>query len=119
MRLKERVTGSSARVMSLIKAWQKGRSRLVICEAGDGALFGHDAFTRELERSGATQVVAHGLDTGILSPCTAQSAAAGNAGQLDRVVAESRRRRARFAQQSDLQRDRPNPACGDRGQADL
>jgi transcriptional regulator EpsA len=46
--------------LNLIKAWQKRRFRPVICETGDGALLGRGAFTRELERIGATQVVAHG-----------------------------------------------------------
>src|SRR5688572_25843734 len=46
--------------LSLIKAWKTRRFRPVICEAGDGVLLGRGAFTRELERIGATQVVAHG-----------------------------------------------------------
>jgi transcriptional regulator EpsA len=46
--------------LKLIKAWQKRCFRPVICEAGDRALLGHGAFTRELERIGATQLVAHG-----------------------------------------------------------
>jgi transcriptional regulator EpsA len=46
--------------LNLIKAWKKRRFRPVIGEAGDDALFGRGAFTRELERIGATQVVAHG-----------------------------------------------------------
>jgi ATP/maltotriose-dependent transcriptional regulator MalT len=45
---------------NLIKAGQKRRFRPLICEAGDGALLGRGAFTRELERIGATQLVAHG-----------------------------------------------------------
>jgi transcriptional regulator EpsA len=209
--------------LKLIKAWQKRRFRPVICEAGDRALLGRGAFTRELERIGATQLVAHGthdangdvesfftlacrpgtvgprqayllqmavpflhsawvrtqlngaaesdhleragksvltpreqqilrwiylgktngevgailslsaltvknhvhkilhklnvfnrtqavakaLDTRILSPCTLESDTAANAGEVDPMVAESRRRRARFALQSDLRRDRP------------
>lgn len=46
--------------LNLIKAWQKRRFRPVICEAGHGALLGRGVFRRELERIGATQVVAHG-----------------------------------------------------------
>ena len=45
---------------NLITAWKKRRFRPVICEAGDGVALGRGAFTRELERTGATQVVAHG-----------------------------------------------------------
>src|SRR5688500_3760080 len=46
--------------LKLIEAWQKRRFRPVICEAGDRALLARGAFTRELERIGATQLVAHG-----------------------------------------------------------
>lgn len=45
---------------NLITAWKKRRFRPVICEAGDGVALCRGAFTRELERIGATQVVAHG-----------------------------------------------------------
>lgn len=45
---------------NLIKAWKERRFRPVICEARDGLPLGRGAFTRELERIGATQVVVHG-----------------------------------------------------------
>lgn len=46
--------------LNLIKTWQKRHFRPVICEAGDGALLGRGAFSRELQRIGATQLIAHG-----------------------------------------------------------
>src|ERR687896_1591897 len=42
--------------LKFIEAWQKRRFRPVICEAGDRTLLGRSAFTRELERIGATQL---------------------------------------------------------------
>jgi transcriptional regulator EpsA len=45
---------------SLIKAWEERRFRPVTCEAGNGSQFAGGAFARELERTGATQLFAHG-----------------------------------------------------------
>jgi transcriptional regulator EpsA len=44
----------------LVKAWEERRFRPVICDAEDGLTLGRGAFTRELERIGATQLVVHG-----------------------------------------------------------
>jgi len=44
----------------LIKAWEERRFRPLICEAGNSSPYAGDAFTRELERMGATQLLAHG-----------------------------------------------------------
>ncbi len=46
---------------SLIKAWKERRFRPVICEAGDVSSNCGGAFARELQRVGASQVVAHGM----------------------------------------------------------
>ncbi|HEV8644635.1 MAG TPA: XrtB/PEP-CTERM-associated transcriptional regulator EpsA [Burkholderiales bacterium] len=45
---------------SLIKAWEERHFRPVICEGGNGGQFANGAFARELERMGATQLLAHG-----------------------------------------------------------
>ncbi len=45
----------------LIKAWKERRFNPVICDARDGATLGTGAFARELQRVGATQVLAHGV----------------------------------------------------------
>ncbi len=45
----------------LIKAWKGRRFHPVICDARDGATLGAGAFARELQRVGATQVLAHGV----------------------------------------------------------
>ena len=45
---------------SLIKAWEERHFRPVIYEAGNGSQFASGAFGRELERMGATQLLAHG-----------------------------------------------------------
>jgi transcriptional regulator EpsA len=45
---------------NLIKAWTKRRFRPVVCEAGSGSPFAGSAFAKELERTGATQLFAHG-----------------------------------------------------------
>ena len=44
----------------LIKAWEERRFRPVVCEAGDLNALAGGAFARELERIGATRLVAHG-----------------------------------------------------------
>src|SRR6266540_1448579 len=46
---------------SLIKAWKERRFRPVICEAGEVSPNCSGAFARELQRVGASQVVAHGM----------------------------------------------------------
>jgi transcriptional regulator EpsA len=44
----------------LIKAWQERRYRPVVCEVGDLNALAGGTFARELERIGATRLVAHG-----------------------------------------------------------
>jgi len=44
----------------LIKLWEGRRFRPVVCESGDGSAFSGSNFVRELERIGATRLVAHG-----------------------------------------------------------
>ena len=45
---------------SLIKTWEEGHFRPVICEAGTGSPSARGTFARELARVGATQLFAHG-----------------------------------------------------------
>ena len=45
---------------SLIKLWEGRRFRPVVCDSGDGSAFSGSNFVRELERIGATRLVAHG-----------------------------------------------------------
>ena len=45
---------------SLIKAWEERRFRPVVCDVGDLSALAGGAFARELERIGATNLVAHG-----------------------------------------------------------
>jgi transcriptional regulator EpsA len=45
---------------SLIKAWEERHFCPVICAVGNGSQFASGAFARELERMGATQLLAHG-----------------------------------------------------------
>lgn len=44
----------------LIKAWEERRFRPVVCELGDLSALAGGGFARELERIGATHLVAHG-----------------------------------------------------------
>ena len=44
----------------LIKAWEERRFRPVVCDVGDLKALAGGAFARELERLGATSIVAHG-----------------------------------------------------------
>ena len=44
----------------LIKAWEERRFRPVVCEVGELSALAGGAFARELERIGATHLVAHG-----------------------------------------------------------
>jgi len=51
----------SAAARGLFKAWKERRFHPVICDTRDRATLGGGAFAQELQRVGATQVLAHGV----------------------------------------------------------
>jgi transcriptional regulator EpsA len=46
---------------ALLKSWEERRFQPILIEAGSGSPIGNGAFSRELERMGATQLLSHGL----------------------------------------------------------
>jgi transcriptional regulator EpsA len=46
---------------ALLKSWEERRFQPIVMEAGSASPIGNGAFSRELERMGATQLLSHGL----------------------------------------------------------
>jgi len=59
-RLNEIYRQDVALVPHLIKSWEKNRRRPLICEVGNESPFASSALARELNRAGASSLVAHG-----------------------------------------------------------